>query len=219
MTAKQTTERRPLLGRRFLIIKIRLPLLGNRSVNMFPRQRIRIREWTVLSALAVRRNYKEDNWGNQVNSVRESEQKIQWHLKSQLKVRLWKQDFMYALSTVIFRVTQWDCCNYLYLRVVKTPSRVTQTRDSTLDSPQIKILGERSGDVGSKCNWSPRSTNPPGKKRSVCVCSAQLKWGSAVLCLKCSSVFLHLLTGLQFVLQKLYVLSVRLSSKINDQGS
>jgi hypothetical protein len=46
---EQTTEQCPLLGSRFLISKNRRPLLGNGSVNTSPRQRIRIREWTVLS--------------------------------------------------------------------------------------------------------------------------------------------------------------------------
>jgi hypothetical protein len=34
----------------------------------------------VLSARAVPRSYKEDCWGNQVSSVRESEEKSQWQL-------------------------------------------------------------------------------------------------------------------------------------------
>jgi hypothetical protein len=69
MGGKQTTKRRPLLGSRFLISKNIKPMLGNGSVNTFPLQRIR--EWTVLSARAVPRSYKEDSWGNQVRSVRE----------------------------------------------------------------------------------------------------------------------------------------------------
>jgi hypothetical protein len=36
--AKQTTERRPLLGSRILISNNRRPLLGNGSVNTFPRE-------------------------------------------------------------------------------------------------------------------------------------------------------------------------------------
>jgi hypothetical protein len=40
----------------------------------------------VLSELAVTRTYKEDNWGNRVSSVRESEEKSQRQLiKGQLE--------------------------------------------------------------------------------------------------------------------------------------
>jgi hypothetical protein len=70
--ANMTTEGRPLLGSRFLISKNRQPLLGNDSINTFPRQRTRIREWKMLSARALPKSYKEDNWGNQVSSLREA---------------------------------------------------------------------------------------------------------------------------------------------------
>jgi hypothetical protein len=40
--AKETMERRPFLGSRFLISKNRRPLLGTVAVNTFPRQRIRM---------------------------------------------------------------------------------------------------------------------------------------------------------------------------------
>jgi hypothetical protein len=68
-------QRRPLLGSRFLISYNRRSLLKNGSVDTFSRQRIRIQEWTVLSARAVPRSYKEDNWDNRVSSVRESVKK------------------------------------------------------------------------------------------------------------------------------------------------
>jgi hypothetical protein len=51
-------------------------LLGNGSVNTFPRKQ---HTRTVFSARAVPRSYKEDSWGNQVNSVRESMTKsVSW---------------------------------------------------------------------------------------------------------------------------------------------
>jgi hypothetical protein len=37
-----------------------------------PVEMVSVREWTVLSARAVPRSYKEDNWGNQVSSVQEA---------------------------------------------------------------------------------------------------------------------------------------------------
>jgi hypothetical protein len=73
-----------------IINKTRRPLLGNGSVNTFPRQRITIQEWTVLSARAVPRSYKEDNWGDQINTLWKSEVMSQGQLvKGQLE-ESWK---------------------------------------------------------------------------------------------------------------------------------
>jgi hypothetical protein len=44
-----------------------------------PAETVRIQEWTVLSARAAPRSYKEDNWGNQFKSLRESVKKrLSW---------------------------------------------------------------------------------------------------------------------------------------------
>jgi hypothetical protein len=56
------------------------PFLGNGSVNTFPQQRIDAQQKRYIwkkgaSLLSVTRSYLEDNWGDQVSSVRASVKK------------------------------------------------------------------------------------------------------------------------------------------------
>jgi hypothetical protein len=75
MVTKQTTERYPFLGSRFLISKNRRPLLGNGTVSTVPREWLASRLNSVLPAQAMQRSCKEDNWGNLVSSVLEAVKK------------------------------------------------------------------------------------------------------------------------------------------------
>jgi hypothetical protein len=63
-----------------LISKNRQSLLGNGLINMFPRKWIRVQQYRHCCKRGflrwfVPRVYKGDRWGNQVSSVRESEEK------------------------------------------------------------------------------------------------------------------------------------------------
>jgi hypothetical protein len=87
----------------------------------------------VLSTVTEPRSYKEDNCGNQVNSVRESEEKSQWPLvKGQLKVMLWSQDFVCAVGTVIFGVCETVVITCVYKDAHKRTSPAREFGSASL---------------------------------------------------------------------------------------
>jgi hypothetical protein len=129
---RETNNATTSVSRQQILNRNRRPLLGNGFVDTFPRQRICIWEWTVLSARVMPRSYKEENWGNQVSSGGESEEKSQWQLVT-VKTKCY---VCRGYSDTVRLLYLHVLANYVYKRSVnpisnpKTPSIVTLTRDS-----------------------------------------------------------------------------------------